>query len=133
MTSAFLIRSCMSDYSLRFVEAGRESFTAELSGAGLSAVVGVSAFEDLWLPRYLRDLASQKRPWQGAKSWESMEGELQIEATCSSLGEVRFEVRMWHSRGSPEQWSVSAGVLSELGQLPAIARDSEQFFSGAHT
>jgi hypothetical protein len=134
MTPTFAIRSCTSDRSLQVSEAGHESFTAELLGTGLSATLRVSTHTDAeGLSLFFGRLASQEQPWHGIESWESLEGEFRIMASCSSLGEVHFEVGLRFLQGAPEEWSLSAGLLTELGQLPIIARNAALFFSGAHT
>jgi len=67
--------------------------------------------------------------WQGIKSWESIEGEFIISATCSSLGEVLFTVRLRGLQGAPEEWTVSVGLATEFGQLRNIAKHAKGFFS----
>ena len=134
MTSMFAIRSCTSDRSLRISEAGHESFTAELLGTGLNASIRVSTHTDAdGLLLFFGDLASQERPWHGVRAWESLEEDFRIAASCSRLGEVHFEITLRHLQGAPEECSISAGLLTEFGQLPVFARNAASLFAGTHT
>ena len=73
-------------------------------------------------------IAACDTPWQGTERWESLEGEFALEAKCSTVGEVTLDVRLSSECGGPEAWRVSARIVTEMGQLPRIARDAGQFF-----
>jgi hypothetical protein len=134
MGSSFEICSCTADRTLRIGGLGDDFFTAELLGAGFAAAIRVYTYTDPeGISRFFGGLASQERPWSGVKAWESLEGEFSIEAFCSSIGHVHFEVCLRGLQGSPEEWTISAGFVNELGQLPTISRNADAFFSGAHT
>ncbi|WP_430438497.1 DUF6228 family protein [Noviherbaspirillum suwonense] len=68
-------------------------------------------------------LREQQQPWQGIRTWVSLEGDLKLSATCSSLGGVVFQVELRGLQGAPEEWQVVAGIESELGQLDRIAEE----------
>jgi len=123
--SSFSIKSNASDRELVFSDARRDYFTVELRGSGVRAVGGV--YDAGGLAELFAKLATFERPWSGAETWESVEGEFSIAATCSALGEVRFSVCIRGMLGGPEQWEVSASLVSELGQLPGIAAHAESF------
>jgi Family of unknown function (DUF6228) len=128
--SSFSIKSNASDRELVFREPRRDYFIAELRGSGVAATRGVYAHTDArGLARFFSRLAAYERPWSEAESWEALEGEFRLEAACSLLGEVRFSVRIRDMLGGPEEWQVSARLVTELGQLPGIASRAESFFN----
>jgi hypothetical protein len=125
----FSIHSVDSDRELVFRAHKDEYFDIELKGSGLSAMVGVWEYEAVnGLNTLFQELASFKTPWQGVRTWESLEGELSLSAMCSTLGQVTFLVKLSHLTGSPEDWRVEAGLVTELGQLEKIAKDANTFF-----
>ena len=75
----------------------------------------------------MEHLASYEKPWLGAKSWESIEGEFKFSATCSKLGQVTFELELSHY-GCAEEWLLKIQINSELGQLPKSAKSARRFF-----
>jgi len=125
----FAIHSNSSDREVRFLDRRGDEFVVELAGRGVAATQWVSAFTDSnGLARWMEELAVNELPWKGKKSWATLEGEFEISATITSGGAVTFVVTLSGLRGSNEEWRVSAGIGSELGQLPAIAYDARQFF-----
>ncbi|WP_430387769.1 DUF6228 family protein [Dyella sp. 20L07] len=128
------IRSNSSDRELRFLDRIGDEFVVEIEGRGVTATQWVSAFTDgQGLAIWLEDLASYELPWKGTKSWVTIEGEFQISARCTAGGAVTFTAALSGLPGSDEQWSVSAGISSELGQLPALAQAARLFFENARS
>jgi hypothetical protein len=125
--SFFSIKSNSSDRELAFSDPRRGYFTVELRGAGVGAMREV--YDASGLAEYFLRLANFERPGNGAETWESLEGEFSLTAVSSKLGEVGFSVRITDNLGGPEQWQVSVRLVSELGQLPGIAREAESFFN----
>jgi hypothetical protein len=126
----FSIKSNASDRELVFLDPRSDYFTIELRGAGVEALRSVYAYTDArGLAKLFSRLASYERPWLQAERWESIEGEFQLEAVCSALGEVTFAVRIRDLLGGPEEWEVRANLVTELGQLPRIASRAEAFFN----
>lgn len=76
-------------------------------------------------------LGAYDRPWSGVESWESLEGEFRLSAVCSPLGKVTFSVQLSGLQGAPEEWSVSASLLTEMGQLQKLSAGAHRFFGGA--
>lgn len=125
----FSIKSNASDRELAFFAARPDYFTVELRGSDVRAAKEV--YDARGLAELFAKLASFERPWKGSEAWESLEGEFSITATCSTLGEVRFSIRMRDMLAEHEPWEVSARVVSELGQLPDIAAHAKVFFDAA--
>jgi len=130
-SATFSIKSNASDRELVFLDPREDYFVVELRGFGVRAIRDVYAYTDaLGLSVLLNRLAEYSRPWSSAEGWESLEGEFSLAATCSSLGEVRFTVSIRDLFGSPEEWTVQASLVTEMGQLPSIAANAKSFFVG---
>jgi hypothetical protein len=129
----FVIRSTSSDRELSFASKREDHFLVKLRGHNLEAALDVYAFDEAsGLPAFFSELGAHTRPWVGAPSWSSLEGEFTIAATCSVSGHVLFKVELRGLVGTAEEWSLCVGIPSELGQLSAIARACQAFFFGAH-
>ena len=124
----FSISSTSSSRKLIFSGLNGEYFRVELTG-DVSATTNVWAYTDANnLNGLFQELGRLEKPWQGEKGWQSIEGEFSIAASCSALGEVMFKIQIAGSEGAPEEWRVSAGLATEFGQLPQIAKSAEVFF-----
>jgi hypothetical protein len=82
--------------------------------------------EPRYLARFFRDLASNCKGWAGKKEWASLEHELSLAATIDLTGHISLSVRL-RTCASPFDWSLSAVLLIEAGQLEQIASSIEQF------
>ena len=108
-----------------------DSYAVELRASNFSACTVVEN------PGYgnppsqlLKELAANWRGWKGVKSWLALEGELKIEATCDALGHVTLSFTIPAYSGQ-KQWTASAKVVCEAGQLEALAKEAQAFFSGS--
>lgn len=111
-----------------------EYFRVELKGFEVSASTQVWAYTDAnGLNQFFQALGCLERPWQGERSWASIERDFSLAATCTSLGSVTFRVELRGSQGAPEEWRVEAGLVTEFGQLEGIAKNSEGFFNASST
>lgn len=73
------------------------------------------------LAGYFADLAANWRGWNGSRSYESIEGDLRIQANHD--GHVHLHVALWEST-VPEGWRVEAEVRLDAGEvLTTAARD----------
>lgn len=130
-TPLFSIQSNSSDRELAFLSPRDDYFTVELRGGALCATQLVYAYTyGPTLTSLFARLASHERPWFGEERWDSLEGEFSLSATCSSLGTVAFLVNICGQSGAPEEWRVSASLITELGQMPKIAAGAQSFFGG---
>jgi hypothetical protein len=106
-----------------------DRYRLTLESASMNAVMdvenppyGVSLIE------YLSGLANNWDGWEGAKSWECLEGEFSIETTMSKLGHATMKIIM-NVYGTPSDWVAIAELDIEAGQLEAIAKKARQFFN----
>jgi hypothetical protein len=128
----FSINSSSSSRELIFLSLQDDCFTVELVGAAVYATQSVSTYTDgHGLASLLGKIAAYERPWSAAESWESLEGDFSISATCSSLGNVTFSVYMCGMLSTPDEWKLSFKLITELGQLPQIATNAHRFFAVA--
>lgn len=74
------------------------------------------------------ELAGNWRGWQGAKTWLSLEGELEIQATSDSTGHVTLQFKVPAYVAGPSAWSAQCSVVVEAGQLERLAQESHEFF-----
>lgn len=102
-----------------------------LSGPDLSASRQVYAGWEggfTHLATFFADLADQWRGWQGERVFESVEGDLRIQA--SHDGHVNLRVLLWEST-SPEGWKVQAEVRLDAGEaLSSAATDMALLVQG---
>ena len=105
----FLIHSTSSRRELVFSAYKDDYFHVELKGFELSASTDVWAHTDAnGLNEFFQELGRLERPWQGERSWASIEGEFSLFATCTSLGNVTFQVALHGSQCTPEAWRWTA-------------------------
>jgi hypothetical protein len=105
-----------------------EHVVAQLRSAGLTATRRVyhgytQGFADL--ANYFAELAADWRGWDGSRAWESVEGDLRIEA-AHKFGHVqlRVMVRAYGSGWGNEGWSATADLTLDPGeQLSQVAAD----------
>jgi Family of unknown function (DUF6228) len=99
---------------------------AELNASGLSSATQVYLLGGCdHLDQFWRDLAENWRGWEGTRSWQSLEGDLEFSATSDRLGHVELEVRM--EEGAPFQWRVHGKISLDAGQLDHIAAAARTF------
>lgn len=126
------IRSSNSNRSLR-IEAATDSYlTAVLESHVLLGVVEVWAEtgDVASLAQFFGELGSLDAPWSGSRSWVSLESDLELSATCTSLGAVTFQIGMRGLPGSSEEWRLEAGLETEFGQLARLATEAEGLLHG---
>lgn len=125
----FSIKSTSSTQELTLSNRDGEYFEARLTGI-VAAHVRVYAYTDeQGLSKLFQELGAMEKPWEGNLSWESLESEFKLSVSCSSLGEVQFNISLWCLPGHPEEWRVNLGLVSELGQLQSISNQAKRFFS----
>jgi hypothetical protein len=102
---------------------------SRLSGSGVSATAPVYADGEGLLVAFFDDLARDWRGWSDARTWQSIEGTLQISARHDGLGHIALRVTLTESL-DPDAWSLEVTLKVDAGALAGIARDVANF-SGA--
>ncbi len=129
-----IIKSAHDSTTLEFSDRGSDFFKVGIHGVDIHGLAHVNTLEpgSNYLTVFFRDLAVHWRGWQGKKEWSSLEGELRLSATCDSTGHTNLSVRL-RAGPYPFDWSLSAVLLIEAGQLERIASEIEKFFSNEST
>lgn len=120
------IRSSSSNRTLRISGERSDYLQVELLGFRIFAAssVWIETGDAASLVNFFIALGEQQRPWQGQRTWASLEGDFNLSVTCSSLGGITFQVELRDLQGAPEEWQVIAGIEFELGQLARLAEDA---------
>jgi hypothetical protein len=125
-----IIHSTQSDQTLSFSRLRIDGFSVHIKGRVLAASTDVWGVEEADRPLgFFTQMAAQPRPWVGEMGWRSLEEEFSLVVVCSALGEVGFTVGLRGQMGSCEEWQLTAGLVSEFGQLKSIARHAADFFN----
>lgn len=69
------------------------------------------------LARYFEDLTANWRGWSGSRSYESIEGDLRLDATHD--GHVNLRVLLWEST-VPGGWRVEGELRLDAGEPSAL-------------
>jgi hypothetical protein len=105
-----------------------EGFWVQVTDHNLAGAVHVYAGYQPSHPAGLfADMARHWSGWKGELTWGSLEGELNLRCSCDRLGHIAIRVEL-QSGGMPDDWRVEASVMTEAGQLEAIARQAKSFF-----
>ena len=129
MEQSAVIKSSQDGTTLELSARNGDYFDACLTGPNFRGAALVYTYEPVYLERFFRDLATHHwKGWTGKKEWTSLEGELWLAAAIDSTGHVSLSVRL-RSGSYPFDWSLSAVLLIEAGQLEEIASSIKRFFS----
>jgi hypothetical protein len=115
------------------VRSGNEvaSFTATLTADGMKASTGVYVMSGDGIANLFEEMAAEWRGWDGVKTWESLEGDLEVAAEHDRLGQITLRVmlRRWQS---PPEWEARADLTIDAGeQLANTARELRAFFTAS--
>lgn len=136
MSDEFEIKSVRDSFRLRFLQPERSSpseafeyWRVELSGP-VTAAVRVYDINAPAIAEFFGEMARQWRGWRDVKRWGSIEAQLELEATATSLGQISLRVKLREDFGGAD-WRVETTLMIEAGQLESIARAAKRFFAPA--
>ena len=134
MSAMFSIKSTSSDREICFSQYDGEDFVVEVKGnvSGVTKVYGYAPHTHN-LAHWFSELGRQGEGWKDTKTWESLEGEFKLSASCSSLGQVHFELSLRMLPGANEEAFIQVGLESELGQIEGISNGAGKFFESKNT
>ncbi len=72
------------------------------------------------LVAFFGKLASDWRGWSGVHAWESLEGELSLQASADRLGHITLRVGL--RSVDPPTWAVDAALELDAGGLDRVAK-----------
>ncbi|MDZ4056093.1 DUF6228 family protein [Hydrocarboniphaga effusa] len=124
----FIVKSAETDARLVFSQRVGEDYSVEFQSQQLQVVHSVCGYTDpQGVARLFQALAAYSKPWKGQLHYQSLEQEFSISASCSSLGTVSLAVAF--SRiGATQEWSATATIQIEFGQLSVLASNAKRFF-----
>ena len=130
MSKKFQIRSSSSDSCFELSHFDGDFFTASISGTGRAGELRICGYQySPPMPEFFQDLAKNWKGWDGEKSWESLEGDLDIFASSDKLGHVTLTFRLGNAnRGLDEDWVLVVKMSTEAGLLDDIASGCSDFF-----
>jgi len=124
----FQIKSSDTDLVLILSDVKGDYFKVQLVSSHLNVTREVWAYTDAYgFADLLEELASKIKPWEGEKTWQSIEGEFIFSVSCSSIGKIKFKIELNHY-GNNEEWELTTEINSEFGQLPHLAKLARDFF-----
>jgi len=96
-------------------------YTVRISAPGMTAETTVmNAGDGNELPEFIQELAGSFRGWGGTRTWESLEHQLQVEATWADGGHVRLRFQI--TPGVYGHWDACVIVPVEAGaEMQALA------------
>jgi hypothetical protein len=77
---------------------------------------------------FFLDVAGNWRGWPGEKRWESIESDLKLTCTSTSLGSINVCVELYSHMADPFIWDVRHTLMLESWQLDELAARAEKFF-----
>lgn len=127
--SKVTIKSVNTGAKLEFSDVRSEYFTVAFSSVFLSAShqVWVYTGDCKRLVGLFLDMAKNWTGWEGAKTWDAIEGDFSLSCTSDKLGHITLEVEL-AGRDPPELWSAKFNVEVEAGQLEKIASEMRTLF-----
>jgi hypothetical protein len=128
--SKVIIKSANTGAKLEFSEVRNEYFTVVFSSVSLSAShrVWVYTGDCEQLVCLFVEMAENWTGWEGAKTWDAIEGDFTLSCTSDRLGHITLEVELV-GRDDPELWSAKFNIEVEAGQLEKIANEIKELFS----
>ena len=124
------IASVNSGHVLELEPDGPEYIAARITGPIVRGSVRAWLYEDASaLVEFFESMAAEWQGWITAKTWASIEGELNLEATVDRVGHVTVAIRM-RSVGGPDPWELAVSLDTEAGQLAGLAREARRVFKG---
>lgn len=108
------------------------SISVEARGNGYDVSVPVSLYMAPSLPEFLNEIAAAPEASRKTASWESLEGELRLEATRDSIGHifVAYQLRS-DDIGSNRWWSFTGRLVLELGAMTDVCSRARRFWPPA--
>ncbi|MFD2441624.1 DUF6228 family protein [Paracoccus kondratievae] len=129
--SIFLMKSSSPGCSLQFSNRSPDYVDVTIETPNLRAMKRVFIYDNTssgGFVEYFQMLAGHSSRWEGEKTWETLEGELHLGATCDAWGHVRLEIAL---RDYQLDWSVRCSLLFDLGMLSEHASDAASFMASS--
>lgn len=125
------LKSSNSDAAINFSDVEGDRFRVSVVARDRSVSRTVYAFTDAFgVADLFAQAAREWKGWDGAKVWQSIEGELQLELSHDRRGHVRLRVRLRSDAGGADSWRHEAEIELDAGQLEALALRAKTLWIG---
>ncbi|MEA2700296.1 MAG: hypothetical protein QOI66_4567 [Myxococcales bacterium] len=115
------LRSSNSEVEIQFSDVVEDYFRVSVVARDHSASRKVYAYTDAHgVVKMFAEAARDWKGWQGAKVWQSLEGELRLELRADHLGHVSLRAEIRSDPGGADPWRLDAEVGLDSGQLDSI-------------
>ena len=120
-----VIKSSKKGETLSFEKIGAKHARISLDGGSFKA--SVRAYDENWsrVGAFFSSLAESDGTWSGEKTFESLEGEILLNATTDNIGHLQLQVRCVHDDG--DHWETSGVIYIDSGCLRSIADKFQDF------
>jgi hypothetical protein len=125
MADTFVIESSEAGATLELSALDSNFFLARVTHGGLDATARVGSYLSTGLGDFFASLAADWKGWEGARRWESLEGELSLAAESDRTGHVDLLVHLHN--GAPVRWKLDLHLTLEAGQLERIVGGARRF------
>lgn len=132
MVTVFEMKSSYPSSKLSFSNFSQDYFDVTLETPSLKATKRVFVYHyrsSNGFVEFFEELASGQCPWEGTRSWETLEGELTLSAKCSALGTVVLQVVLLNETAEQDSWSVTCTMYFDSGALSEFARQARMFMN----
>jgi len=124
-----VIKSSNTSASLTFCERDGDYFSVIFDSPAVKLKKRVWGYTDCQFLVNLFDfMAKEWKGWDGLQSWESIEGEFGLSASCDHLGHVMLHLSFRENDG-PEVWQSNVDLGLDSGQTERIAVQVGKFFA----
>lgn len=128
----FHLRSTDPSSSLKFSNRTIDYFDVTVETASMTACKKVSTYtynHSDGFTEFFESLASQEKPWNDIKSWQPLEADMSLEATCDSLGHIAIKVILGEGLSTKNCWSLECTLYFDFGMLPKFGKDAKNFYA----
>ena len=113
-----------TDFAPEYAGADSKSFVVTASTRGWAVEQRVSAYMATDLGKFFRELATNWRGWKGARTWSTLEGELELAASSDNVGHIKLAFIL--SQGfSGGNWRLHGELELEAGALESLAEEAQ--------
>jgi hypothetical protein len=129
MAAPFIIKSSVNSLAIEMRAENVDSIVVKVTEFQIQAETPVYTYISQGIGEFFTKLSNNWKGWQGNIEWGSLEGELNLKASCDRLGHIFLSVQL--KKGAPPIWEVHTELMLEAGQLEYLASKARAFESVA--
>jgi hypothetical protein len=125
------LRSSNSDAAVNFSDVEGDRFRVSVVARDHSVSRIVYAYTDAFgVAALFAQAAHEWKGWDGAKVWQSIEGEMRLELSHDLRGQVTVRIRIRSDPGGADSWQHEADIGLDAGRLDAVALSAKTLWAG---